>query len=55
MVFYSFLSIYGNILYDQTYNILLYQNQKEQKCNACPAVTVPTLVTSKEKLYKELG
>ena len=46
---------YGNIIYDQSYNISFHQRLESLQYNAALAITGATRGTSKEKLYNELG
>ena len=45
---------YGDILYDQAYDMLFHHKLKSVQYNACLAITVAIRGTSKEKLYQEL-
>ena len=46
---------YGDILYDQTYNMSFHHKLESIHYNACLAITSAIQGTSKEKLYQELG
>ena len=46
---------YGDILYDQAYNISFHHKLESIQYNACLAITGAMRGTSKEKPYKELG
>ena len=46
---------YGNIIYDQAYNVSFHQKPDSIQYNAALATTGVIRVTSKEKLYDELG
>ena len=46
---------YGDILYDQAYNMSFYHKLESIQYNACLAITGAIRSTSKEKLYQELG
>ena len=46
---------YGDILYDQAYNMSFHQNLESIQYNACLAITGATRGTSNENLYQELG
>ena len=46
---------YGNILYDQAYNMSFHQKLESIQYNACLAITGAIRGTSKENLYQELG
>ena len=46
---------YGDILYDQAFNISFQQKIETVQYNACLAITVAIRGTSREKLYQELG
>ena len=46
---------YGNILYDQAYNMSFHHKLESIHYNACLARTGAIRGTSKEKLYQELG
>ena len=46
---------YGNILYDQAYNISFHHKLESTQYNACLAITGAIRATSKENLYQELG
>ena len=46
---------YGNILYDQAYNMSFHHKLESIQYNACLAITGAIRGTSKEKLYQELG
>ena len=45
---------YGDILYDQAYNMYFHKNLESILHNACLAMTVATRGTSEEKPYQEL-
>ena len=45
---------YGDILYDQVYNMFFHQKLESIQCNACLVITGAIQGTSKEKLYQEL-
>ena len=45
---------YGDILYDQAYNIPFHHKLESIQYNACLAITGAVQGTSKEKLYQEL-
>ena len=46
---------YGDILYDQAYNMFIHQKLESVQYNACLAITGAIRGKSKEKLYQELG
>ena len=46
---------YGNINYDQTYNLSFPQKMESKQDNAALAITCPVRGTSREKLYQQLG
>ena len=46
---------YGDILYDQAYNMYFHQKLKSIQYNACLAITGAIRGTSTEKLYQKLG
>ena len=46
---------YGDILYDQAYNISFHHKLESIQYNACLTITGAMRGTSKEKHYKELG
>ena len=46
---------YGDILYDQAYNISFHHKLESIQYNACLAITGAMRGTSKEKPYQELG
>ena len=46
---------YGDILYDQAYNMSFHQNLESIQYNACLAITGAIRGTSKEKRCQELG
>ena len=46
---------YGDILYDQAFNISFHDRLESVQYNACLAITGAIRGTSKEKLYQELG
>ena len=46
---------YGDILYDQAYNMSFHQKLESIQYNACCALTGAIRGTSKEKFYQELG
>ena len=46
---------YGDILYDQAYNMSFQQKLEFTQYNTCFAITGVIRGTSKEKLYQELG
>ena len=46
---------YGDILYDQAYNMSFQQKLESIQYNACLAITGAIRGTSKEKLYQEIG
>ena len=46
---------YGDIVYDQSYNTSFHQRLESLQYNAAIAITGVIRVTSKEKLYNELG
>ena len=46
---------YGDILYDQAYNMSFHQKLESIQYNACLAITGTIRGTSKEKLYQEIG
>ena len=46
---------YGDILYDQAYNVSFHQKLESIQYNACLAITGTIRGTSKEKLYQEIG
>ena len=46
---------YGDILYDQAYNMSFHNKLESIQYNACLPITGVIRGTSKEKLYQELG
>ena len=46
---------YGDFLYDQAYNMFFNHKLESIQYNACLAITGAIPVTSKEKIYQELG
>ena len=46
---------YGDILYDQAYNMSFHYKLESIQYNACLAMTGAIRATSKEKLYQELS
>ena len=46
---------YGDILYDQAYNMSIHQKLESVQYNTCLAITGAIRGKSKEKLYQELG
>ena len=46
---------YGDILYDQAYNMFFHHKLESIKYNACLVITGAIRGTSKEKIYQELG
>ena len=46
---------YGDILYDQAYNMSFHQKLESIQYNACLAITGAIRGTSKEKLFQEIG
>ena len=46
---------YGDILYDQAYNMSFHQKLESIQYNACLAITVAIRGTSKVELYQEIG
>ena len=46
---------YGDILYEQAYNMSFHQKLGSIQYNACFAITEAIRGASKEKLYQELG
>ena len=46
---------YGDIIYDQAYNVSLHQKLDSTQYNAAVAITGAIRETSREKLYHELG
>ena len=46
---------YGNVIFDQSYNVSFHQRLKSFQYNAALAITVAIRGTSKEKLFNELG
>ena len=46
---------YGDILYDQAYNMSFHDKLESIQYNACLAITGAIRGTSKEKFYQELG
>ena len=46
---------YGDILYDQAYNISFHQKLEFIQYNACLAITGAIRGTSNEKFYQEIG
>ena len=46
---------YGDILYDQAYNMYFHQKLEFIQYNACLAITGAIRGTSKENLYREIG
>ena len=47
--------IYGDIIYDEAYSATFHRKLESIQYNAALAITVAIQVTSKEKLYQELG
>ena len=46
---------YGDILYDQAYNMSFHLKLQSVQYNACLAINEVIRSTSKEKLYQEIG
>ena len=46
---------YGDIMYDQAYNVSFHQKLESIQCNAVLALTGAIRGSSREKLYQELG
>ena len=46
---------YGDIIYDEAYNVSFHQKIESIQCNAAIAITGAIRGTSREKLYHELG
>ena len=46
---------YGNVMYDQAYNVSFQQKVESIQYNAAVAITGTMRGTSKEKLFEELG
>ena len=46
---------YGDVIFDQVYNKSFHESLESLQCNASLAITGVIRVTSKEKLYQELG
>ena len=46
---------YGNVMYDQAYNVSFQQKVESIQYNAAVAITGAIRRTSKEKLFEELG
>ena len=46
---------YGDILYDQAYNMSFHHKLESIQYNACLAITGAIRGTSKEKIHQELG
>ena len=46
---------YGDILYDEAYNMSFHQKLESSQYNVCLAITGAIRGTSKEKLYQEIG
>ena len=46
---------YGYILYDQSHNAWFHQKLEPFQCNVCLAIIGAIRVSSREKLYQELG
>ena len=46
---------YGDIIYDEAYNMSFHHNLESIEYNACLVITGAIRGTSKEKLYLELG
>ena len=46
---------YGNVMYDQAYNVSFQQKVESIQYNAAVAITEAICGTSKEKLFEELG
>ena len=46
---------YGDILYDQAYNMSFHHELESTQYNACLAITGAIRGTAKEKLYQEVG
>ena len=47
--------VYGDIIYDQTYNDSFHQKMESVQYNAALAITGAIRGTSRENLYQELG
>ena len=46
---------YGDMIYDQTFNMSFQQKMETMQYNAALAITGPIRGSSREKLYQELG
>ena len=46
---------YGDILYDQAFNLSFHQKLESIHCRACLVKTDAIRGTSREKIYQELG
>ena len=46
---------YGDVLYDQAFNVSFHEKLESTQYNACLALTGAIRRTSKEKIYQELG
>ena len=46
---------YGDILYDQAFNLSFYQKLEFIQCRACSAISDAIRGTSRERIYQELG
>ena len=46
---------YGDVVYNQLYNMSFHQKLESIQYDACLAITGAMRSTSKEKLYQELG
>ena len=46
---------YGDILYDQAYNMSFHHKLESIQCNVCLAITGAIRGTCRENLYQELG
>ena len=46
---------YGDVLYDQAFNVSFHEKLESTQYNACLALTGAILGTSKEKIYQKLG
>ena len=57
-IYYAFLRPdldYGDILYDQAFNLCFQQKLDSIQYRACLTITVAIQGTSREKIYQELG
>ena len=46
---------YGNVIYDQDFDLSFYQKLEKIQYDACTAITGTICGTSKEKIYQKLG